>query len=134
MQARRSTVCTSMWDAPSNVGRPPITSTTTCSTAKVAAEASNLGAHDSTGHEHDHHGPEREQVGTKCQVKAWRTMLRMPRASGRLSGRGSPDADPANNLPVYTGGVRNFTVEENTGAGVNIGTPVDCHGLRPTTI
>ena len=41
------------------------------------------------------------------------------------SGSGRPDPDPANNLPVYTGGVRNYNVEENSAAGVNIGTPVE---------
>ena len=40
------------------------------------------------------------------------------------SGSGRPDPDPANNLPVYTGGVRNFTVPENSAGGVNVGTPV----------
>ena len=41
------------------------------------------------------------------------------------SGSGMPDPDPANNLPVYTGGVRNFNVPENSAGGVNIGTPVE---------
>ena len=35
-----------------------------------------------------------------------------------------PDPDPANNLPVYTGGVRNFNVPENSAGGVNVGEPV----------
>ena len=40
------------------------------------------------------------------------------------SGSGRPDPDPANNPPVYTGGVRNFRVEENSEAAVDIGTQV----------
>ena len=72
------------------------------------------------GHEHDHHGAERGHA-YEVQVRAWNME---DESEWSLSGRGSPDADPANNAPVYTGGVRNFTVEENTGAGVNIGTPV----------
>ena len=42
--------------------------------------------------------------------------------SSTASGR--PDPDPANNPPVYTGGVRDFRVEENSEAGVNVGEPV----------
>ena len=40
------------------------------------------------------------------------------------SGSGMPDPDPANNPPVYSGGVRNFGVKENSAAGLNVGEPV----------
>ena len=40
------------------------------------------------------------------------------------SGTGSPDADPANNAPTFSGGPRTFSVAENTPAGENIRGPV----------
>ena len=116
------------WDAPSNVGRPPI--------VDYDVQYREVGGgfkpwrHDSTDTSTiitDLSASTQYEV----QVKAWNME---DESEWSLSGRGSPDADPANNLPVYTGGVRNFTVEENSGAGVNIGTPVDRPRTPTTTI
>ena len=86
----------------------------------------------STGDERDwpHHGTDTSTIITELNAgTSYQVQVRATNAEGpspwSSSGTGSPDADPANNAPVYTGGVRNFTVEENTGAGVNIGTPVE---------
>ena len=40
------------------------------------------------------------------------------------SGSGMPDPDPANNPPTFSGGARAFDVPENSGGGINIGTPI----------
>ena len=120
------------WEAPSNEGRPPIV------TYDVQYRT---GGGDFTPWSHD--GTDTSTIITdlsagtsyEVQVKAWNME---DDSEWSPSGTGSPDADPANNAPVYTGGVRNFTVEENSAAGENIGAPVtatdpdrDSTGLQP---
>ena len=47
------------------------------------------------------------------------------------SGTGSPDPDPSNVAPVFSGGPRTFSVAENTAAGVNIGVAVTATDSDP---
>ena len=106
------------WVAPSNDGRPPIV------TYDVQYRT---GGGVFTPWTHD--GTDTSTIITDLnagtsydvQVKAWNME---DDSEWSPSGTGSPDPDTANNAPVYTGGVRNFTVEENSEAAVDIGTPV----------
>ena len=106
------------WEVPANTGQPPI--------IDYDVQYREVGGgwkpwrHDSTDTNTiitDLSASKRYEV----QVKAWNEEDESAWSPG---GTGSPDADPANNAPVYTGGARNFTVVENSSAGVNIGTPV----------
>ena len=106
------------WDAPSNDGRPRIVDYDV--QYREVGKGFKPWHHDSTDTSTiitDLSASKRYEV----QVKAWNME---DESEWSLSGRGSPEADPANNAPVYTGGTRSFTVVENSSAGVNIGTPV----------
>ena len=108
-----------MWEAPDNMG-PPITD------FNVQYRAGNSGPF----RDWPHFGMDTSTIITGLSAgTTYHVQVQAHNLEGgsewSQSGPGSPDPDPANNLPVYTGGVRNFTVEENSAGGVNIGTPVE---------
>ena len=95
-------------------GRP--SPTTTYSTAR-AARASDPGAttaRDTSTIITDLNAGTTYEV----QVLAWNEE---GESEWSLSGRGSPNPDPANNAPAFSGGARTFSIAENTTAGTNIG-------------
>ena len=105
------------WDAPSNDG-PPITE-------YEVQYRTGGGSFDSW----EHDGTDTSTIITglnpgttyEVQVSAWN----VDGGSGwSPSGSGSPNPDPANNAPAFSGGARTFSIAENTAAGVNIGGPV----------
>ena len=106
------------WAAPSNAGRPPIVD------YDVQYRAAG-GQYSPWTHE----GTDTSTIitglsaGTRydVQVKAWNME---DDSDWSTAGTGSPDPDPANNPPSFSGGTRNFTVQENSAAGVNIGIEV----------
>ena len=106
------------WAAPSNDGRPPITDYDVY--YRKGSESFRFWRHDGT----DTSTIIIElNAGTtyEVQVKAWNEEGESERSP---SGRGSPNPDPANNAPRFSGGARTFIIAENTTAGVNIGGPV----------
>ena len=107
-----------MWEEPSNMG-PPITD------YDLQYREGSSGGFKSW----PHFGLDMSTIITGLSAsKFYQFQVQARNAEGpsqwSSSGSGRPDPDPANNPPVYTGGVRNFTVEENSEAGVNVGEPV----------
>ncbi len=106
------------WEAPSNDGRPPIVDYDV--QYRTGGGAFIPWSHDGTDTSTiitDLSAGTRYEV----QVKAWNIS---EDSEWSPSGTGSPDADPANNAPTFSGGPRTFSVAENTAAGENIGAPV----------
>ena len=107
------------WDAPSNDGRPPIVDYDV--QYRTGGGVFIPWTHD---------GTDTSTIITdlsagtayEVQVQAWNG----EDGSGEWSpsGSGSPDPDPANSAPTFSGGTRTFSVDENTAAGENIGSPV----------
>ena len=106
------------WEAPSNEGRPPLV------TYDVRYRT---GGGSFTPWSHD--GTDTSTIITdlsagtsyEVQVKAWNME---DDSEWSPSGTGSPDPDPANNPPTFSGGPRTFRVAENKAARENIGGPV----------
>ena len=63
-------------------------------------------------------------AGTRYEVRVRARNTDGPSGYSR-SGTGSPNPDVANRNPVFSGGARSFSVDENTDAGDPIGDPVD---------
>ena len=77
----------------------------------------------------DHEGRDTSTIITGLRAgTSYDVQVRASNGEGRsawsLSGTGSPNPDPANNAPSFSGGPRTFSIAENTDAGRNIGGPV----------
>ena len=107
------------WDAPSNEGRPPIVDYDV--QYRTGGGVFIPWPHDESTDTSTIITGLSAGTSYEVQVKAWNIS---EDSEWSPSGRGSPDADPANNAPTFSGGPRTFSVAENTAAGENIGAPV----------
>ena len=106
------------WEAPANAGRPPI--------IDYDVQYREAGGQYSPW---THEGTDTSTIitglsaGTRyeVQVKAWNME---DDSEWSPAGSGSPDPDPANIPPTFSGPAPTFSVPENTAAGENIGAPV----------
>ena len=77
----------------------------------------------------DHDGRDTDTIITGLRAgTTYEVQVRASNGEGKSewspSGSGSPNPDPANNAPSFSGGPRSFSIAENTDAGRNIGGPV----------
>ncbi len=107
------------WEAPANEGRPPII--TYDVQYRTGGGAFIPWPHDESTDTSTIITNLSAGTSYEVQVKAWNMEAG---SEWSPSGTGSPDADPANNAPTFSGGARTFSVAENTAAGENIGAPV----------
>ena len=107
------------WEAPSNEGRPPII--TYDVQYRTGGGAFIPWPHDESTDTSTIITNLSAGTSYEVQVKAWNMEAG---SEWSPSGTGSPDADPANNAPTFSGGARTFSVAENTAARENIGAPV----------
>ena len=107
------------WDAPSNEGRPPIVDYDV--QYRTGGGVFIPWPHDESTDTSTIITDLNAGTSYEVQVKAWNME---DDSEWSASGTGSPDADPANNAPTFSGGPRTFSVAENTPAGENIRGPV----------